>query len=153
MEGLSPNPPPTGDTPRSGPPPETMRAAAALLLVAAACGGGAADPIVGRWANDRGKQVEFKADGRVDLPINSVEASCQDAADVIAACARRHNRWARVGGGHYRITVPAIAHRPRAASSFEPAGPCTCGSESVGVTLRGDELAVEASDERLQRLE
>ena len=130
-----------------------MRALAVVLLATMACGAGAPDPIVGRWATDRGKQVEFKADGRVDLPINSVEASCQDAADVIAACARQHNRWARVGGGHYRITVPAIAHRPRAASSFEPAGPCTCGSESVGVTLRGDELAVEASDERLQRLE
>lgn len=129
----------------------SMRAAA-LVLASAACGGGAADPIVGRWANDAGKQIEFRADGRVQLPINAVEASCQDAADVIAACARRHNRWAKVGGGHYRITVPAIAHRPRAASSFEPAGPCTCGSESVGVTLRGDELAVEASAERLQRL-
>lgn len=129
-----------------------MRGLAALAVVVAACGGGAADPIVGRWANDRGKQVEFKADGKVDLPINAVEAACQDAAEVIAACARQHNRWARVGAGHYRITVPAIARRPRAGSSFEPAGPCTCGSESVGVTLRGDDLAIDDTDERLHRL-
>lgn len=129
-----------------------MRGLAALAVVVAACGGGAADPIVGRWANDRGKQVEFKADGKVDLPINAVEAACQDAAEVIAACARQHNRWARVGAGHYRITVPAIARRPRAGSSFEPAGPCTCGSESVGVTLRADELRVDDSGETLARL-
>lgn len=128
-----------------------MRAAAALVLVAAACGAGAPDPIVGRWANDRGKQVEFKAGGHVELPLNAVDAACQDATDVIAACARLHNRWARVGSGHYRITVPAIARRPP-PSSFQPAGPCTCGSESVGVTLRGDELIVDDSDERLDRV-
>lgn len=128
-----------------------MRAAAALVLVAAACGAGAPDPIVGRWANDRGKQVEFKAGGHVELPLNAVDAACQDATDVIAACARQHKRWARVGSGHYRITVPAIARRPP-PSSFQPAGPCTCGSESVGVTLRGDELIVDDSDERLARL-
>ncbi len=128
-----------------------MRGLVALAAALAACGGGAADPIVGRWANDRGKQIEFRAGGRVDLPVNNVEASCQDAADVIAACARQHNRWARLGSGHYRITVPAIGRRPR-GSSFDPLAPCACGSESVGVTLRVDELRVDDTDERLQRL-
>ena len=90
-----------------------MRALAVVLLATMACGAGAPDPIVGRWANDRGKQVEFKAGGHVDLPLNAVDAACQDATDVIAACARQHNRWARVGSGHYRITVPAVSRRPR----------------------------------------
>lgn len=151
MEGLSPNPPPTGDTPRSAPPPVTMRVLTVVLLATTACGADASDAIVGRWANDRGKQIEFKADGHVDLPINAVDAACAEATDVIAACARRHNRWARLGSGHYRITVPAIARRPP-PSSIQPAGPCTCGSESVGLTLRGDEVIVDDSDERLARL-
>lgn len=128
-----------------------MRALAVVLLATMACGAGAPDPIVGRWANDRGKQVEFKAGGHVDLPLNAVDAACQDATDVIAACARQHKRWARVGSGHYRITVPAVSRRPR-GSSFDAPAPCTCGSESVGVTLRSDELIVDDSDERLDRV-
>jgi hypothetical protein len=127
-----------------------MRRLAAVALSLAACGG-SADPIVGRWANDRGRQIEFRPDGRVDLPLNSVEASCHDAAPVIAACASQHNRWARQGRGHYQLAIPAIRRAPRGAS-VDPAAPCACGAETVGVTLRGDELSVDGSDERLQRL-
>ncbi|MBK9036382.1 MAG: hypothetical protein IPL61_34895 [Myxococcales bacterium] len=126
-------------------------AAAAVALALAACGG--RDPIVGRWqsADARAAAVESFADARAELPVNVVEASCADAADVIAACARTQ-RWAR-RGDRYQLTVAAVGHQPRrTGSSFDPAGPCTCGHEQHELELRGDELRLVDGAERLRRL-
>lgn len=127
------------------------RAAAAVALAVVACGG--RDPIVGRWqgAAARAPVIEFFADGRVDLPVNAIELACADAADVIAACARTQ-RWAR-RGDRYQLTVAAVGRAPRpTGSSFDLAGPCTCGHEQHALELRGDELRLVDGDERLRRL-
>jgi hypothetical protein len=118
---------------------------AILALSLAACG---ADPIVGRWT-DCTHTATFHDDGRADLPVNSIETSCLDAADVIAACSRTQ-RWSR-SGSTYRLRVAAITRPPRAGSSFDPPGPCTCGHETVDVTLSGDALLVPSTGERLHR--
>ncbi len=131
-----------------------MRATAAAALIAAvalgACGGGR-DPIVGKWASDSGRTIEFKAGGAVDLPLNNVATDCADAADAIAACAAHGSRWRRGAAGHYQLIVPAVSRGPR-GSSFDAPTPCRCGSETALVTLHGDELAVDGSAERLTRL-
>ena len=123
-----------------------MRRLAPLFAFAlAACG---SDPIVGRWAGGR-EPIVFHDDGRAELPVNSIETSCEEATDVIAECAR-HQRWQR-RGDHYRLTFAAISRR-RSATGFEAPGPCRCGSEHVDVEVHGDELIVTGTDKRLRRV-
>lgn len=122
-----------------------MRRALLSVLFVTGC---SADPIVGRWAGGR-EPVVFHDDGRAELPVNGVEASCADDAAVIAACAKTQ-RWER-RGDRYRLTLAAIS-RPRDVLDHPQPGPCKCGHEHVEVEVHGDDLTIVGSDERLRRI-
>jgi hypothetical protein len=130
----------------------TAESAVLALVLALSLSACADDPVVGKWEVDGEPAafVELRSDGSLLAPIDTIDPTCEDAGDVIAACRRRQS-WSH-RGDRYVFALGSVLRRASLADSIDRGRACTCHLETAAFSLHGDTLTADGASGVLRRV-